>query len=72
MNRKRSTFFQEIATKAQKLYLLSVFSSTSFLTQHLIIKMIHEGHFIPSGSPMDGKVLDRNDILVCYVYKCKK
>ena len=42
MNKKRSTFFQEIATKAQKLYLLSVFSSTSFFTQHLIIKMIHE------------------------------
>ena len=30
------------------------------------------GHFIPSGAPMDGKVSDRNDTLVCYVYKYKK
>ena len=30
------------------------------------------GHFIPSGAPMDGKVSDHNDNLVCYVYKYKK
>ena len=31
-----------------------------------------KGHFIPSGAPMDGKVSDHNDNLVCYVYKYKK
>ena len=31
-----------------------------------------KGHYIPSRSPMDGKVSDRNDNLVCYVYKNKK
>ena len=42
-----------------------------FGTYTLIICSFFLGHFIPSRSPMDSKVSDRNDNLVCYVYKYK-